>query len=70
MTRREWHHGYTGALVVGLACGVITWTMPTAWALFVAGSLLVLDDVLQHQTLFRYRSPVNRLWGWLLRRFE
>jgi hypothetical protein len=74
---KQWHHGYVGlalqiaGLVTILAAPEKHWIIYVALGIYFVGGLLMLDDIAQHYWQhFRpgYRSPVNRLWAWILRR--
>jgi len=76
MTLREWHHGYVGlaalagSFVYVLAVDRPHWIAALVW---LAGLWLLADDAYQHWRQHYepdYRSPVNRLWGWMLRYFH
>ena len=75
----QWHHGYVG---VGLMLGslLITLLLPTNTVsvnrlviisvITGTGLWLFIDDLCQHLTQHYhpgYRSPVNKLWGKVLR---
>ena len=75
---RQWHHGYFGA-VLYLGSLVLVLRTSTPWHVIagaigaMTGILLMLDDITQHiaqQVQPGYRSPINRLWGWILRRVK
>ena len=72
----QWHHGYIGAvlqtagLVTILAAPERHWLAVVGLLVGIAGTLLVIDDLIQHAIQhYRpgYRSPVNKLWGKILR---
>ena len=70
------HHGYIGLALSAAGLVVILSTHNTRLAdaglvAGIIGVLLVADDLFQHHRQHRhplYRSPVNKLWGWILRR--
>ncbi|MCK5602980.1 hypothetical protein KAR91_13945 [Candidatus Pacearchaeota archaeon] len=72
------HHGYIGLALSAVALVVIlsardTWLADAGFVAGIIGVLLVADDLFQHHRQHRhplYRSPVNRLWGWVLRRVK
>jgi hypothetical protein len=53
---------------------VVLWPLATVRVLGIAGLVLVVDDLVQHVVRAWYkaawRSPVNRLWGLVLRLFK
>lgn len=68
----ELHHFYVGLVLVVVGF-VIVFKGPQTVGLVVgiAGLYLMGDDLIQHWVqrnfTWAYRSPVNRLWRWILR---
>lgn len=72
------HHGYVGialqiAAIVVILAAPNTRLADVGLVAGIVGVLLLVDDLYQHHRQHRhplYRSSVNRLWGWILRRFK
>ncbi len=76
MKMREMHHFYFGGGMLAGAWIMLFVGAPALWcALMMIGGLwLVVDDMWQHWVQREYddsyRSPVNRLWRFMLRGFK
>lgn len=66
---KQWHHGYLGLLII--LSGVLETKHHRAagLVLVVVGSLVLLDDLVQHTvqaiTKTEWSSPLHRLYGWV-----
>ncbi len=67
------HHGWIGA---GMAAGgfiILMYAVIPALVVIAIGLFLFIEDVVQHAIQHStpgYRSPVNRLWGWIVRKWR
>jgi hypothetical protein len=67
------HHGWIGLGINGVGFLVVFFHPFWAWVLFAIGGYLMLDDMMQHtrqRTQPGYRSPVNKLWGVIVRKWR